>query len=106
VQVRRAGSTPPARNPGGGGADDPLVPSWRGTYAAQITGARWIHIGSVTHAFDAGQRANTLVFSPTATGVDVTVPASPNLAPPGHYLLFILNRNGVPSVAKIVQLLP
>jgi hypothetical protein len=74
--------------------------------AAQITDVRWIHIGSVTHAFDAGQRANTLVFSGTATGVNVTVPASPNLAPPGHYLLFILNRNGVPSVAKFVQLLP
>jgi hypothetical protein len=44
------------------------------------------------------------VFSPTATGVDVTVPANPNLAPPGHYLLFILNRNGVPSVAKIVHI--
>jgi galactose oxidase len=74
--------------------------------AAQITDVRWIRIGSVTHAFDAGQRANTLVFSRTATGVDVTVPASPNLAPPGHYLLFVLNRNGVPSVAKFVQLLP
>ncbi len=72
--------------------------------AAQITGVRWIHIGSVTHAFDAGQRANTLVFSRTATGVDVTVPATPNLAPPGHYLLFILNRNGVPSVGKIVHI--
>jgi hypothetical protein len=74
--------------------------------ASQITDVRWIRIGSVTHAFDAGQRANTLTFSRTATGVDVTVPASPNLAPPGHYLLFILNRNGVPSVAKFVQLLP
>ena len=72
--------------------------------AAQITDVRWIRIGSVTHAFDAGQRANTLVFSRTATGVDVTVPASPNLAPPGHYLLFILNRNGVPSVGKIVHI--
>ncbi|MFL5496362.1 MAG: galactose oxidase-like domain-containing protein [Gemmatimonadales bacterium] len=74
--------------------------------AAQITDVRWIHIGSVTHAFDAGQRANTLTFTRTSTGVNVTVPANPNLAPPGHYLLFILNRNGVPSVAKIVQLLP
>ena len=74
--------------------------------AAQITDVRWIHIGSVTHAFDAGQRANTLTFTPTPTGVNVTVPANANLAPPGHYLLFILNRNGVPSVAEFVQLLP
>jgi hypothetical protein len=71
--------------------------------AAQITEVRWIRLGSVTHAFDAGQRANTLVFTPTATGVDVVAPANPNLAPPGYYQLFILNRNGVPSVGKIVQ---
>jgi hypothetical protein len=72
--------------------------------AAQITEVRWIRIGSVTHAFDAGQRANTLSFAGAATGVNVTVPANANLAPPGHYLLFILNRNGVPSAAKIIQL--
>jgi hypothetical protein len=71
--------------------------------AAQITEVRWIRIGSVTHAFDAGQRANVLSFTRTASGVDVTAPATPNLAPPGHYMVFILNRNEVPSVGKIVQ---
>ncbi len=71
--------------------------------AAQITEARWIRLGSVTHAFDMGQRANTLEFTPTATGVDITAPANPNLAPPGYYMVFILNRNGVPSEGKIVR---
>jgi hypothetical protein len=71
--------------------------------AAQITEVRWIHLGSVTHAFDFGQRANKLTFTKTATGVDITAPATANLAPPGHYLVFILNRNGVPSAGKIVQ---
>jgi hypothetical protein len=69
----------------------------------QITEARWIGLGAVTHAFDMGQRANTLEFTPTETGVAITAPASPNLAPPGHYLLFILNRNGVPSDGRIVR---
>jgi hypothetical protein len=73
-------------------------------YAAQITDVRWIRLGSVTHAFDAGQRANTLTFHPTATGVDVTAPATSNLAPPGYYQLFILNRNGVPSVGRVVKI--
>jgi hypothetical protein len=72
--------------------------------AAQVTDVRWIHIGSVTHAFDFGQRANTLSFTRTATGVSVTAPAFPNDATRGHYLVFILNRNGVPSKGKIIKL--
>ena len=71
---------------------------------AQITDVRWIRLGSVTHAFDAGQRANTLSFVQTPTGVDVTIPASPNLAPPGYYQLFILNRNGVPSEGHVINI--
>jgi hypothetical protein len=71
--------------------------------AAQITDVRWIRLGSVTHAFDMSARANTLSFVRTATGVDVTAPDGPNLAPPGHYLLFILNRNGVPSEGQVVR---
>jgi hypothetical protein len=31
-------------------------------------------------------------------------PGSANLAPPGHYMLFIVNANGVPAVAKILHL--
>ena len=71
--------------------------------AAQITQVRWIRLGSVTHAFDANQRANVLSFTRSAGFVSVTAPAGANLAPPGHYLLFILNRNGVPSTGKIIQ---
>jgi hypothetical protein len=35
--------------------------------------------------------------------VKVTAPSSARKAPPGHYLLFLLNRNGVPSAGKIVR---
>jgi hypothetical protein len=70
----------------------------------QVTEVRWIRLGSVTHAFDMGQRANTLEFTATDAGVDVTAPANPNLAPPGYYMLFVLNRNQVPSVGKIVRI--
>jgi hypothetical protein len=72
--------------------------------AAQVTDARWIRLGSVTHAFDMSQRANTLAFTRTPTGIQITAPADPKHAPPGHYLLFILNRNGVPSEGKVVQI--
>jgi hypothetical protein len=69
---------------------------------AQITEVRWIRLGSVTHAFDGGQLASTLPFTPTATGLNVTAPANANIAP-GYYLVFILNRNGVPSEGKVVH---
>jgi hypothetical protein len=72
-------------------------------YAAQITKVRWIRLGSATHAFDANQRANTLTFSRAAGKVRVTTPATGKRAPPGHYLLFLLNRNGVPSAGSIVR---
>jgi hypothetical protein len=71
--------------------------------AAQITAVRWIRLGSVTHAFDASARANSLSFTVSGGNVEVTAPANSNLAPPGHYLLFILNRNGVPSIGKVVR---
>ncbi|MGH7527164.1 MAG: galactose oxidase-like domain-containing protein, partial [Gemmatimonadales bacterium] len=72
--------------------------------AAQITEVRWIRLGSVTHAFDMNARANRLQFTATGGGLSVTAPLNGNLAPPGHYLLFILNRNGVPSTGKVVQI--
>jgi len=75
------------------------------SYAQQITQVRWIRLGSVTHAFDAGQRANSLSFTKTTTAVKVTVPSTSKKAqaPPGYYLLFILNRNRVPSMGQIVR---
>jgi hypothetical protein len=82
-----------------GGTIDVVTPN-----AAQITEARWIRLGSVTHAFDMSQRANILAFTPTATGIQITAPENSNQAPPGHYLLFILNRNGVPSEGKVVRI--
>ena len=30
-------------------------------------------------------------------------PANPNVAPPGHYMIFVLNRNGVPSIGRIIR---
>jgi hypothetical protein len=72
--------------------------------AAQITGVRWIRLGSVTHAFDMGQRAEMLQFTRTATGVTVTASANSSDAPPGFYMLFLLNRNGVPSNGAILRI--
>lgn len=63
-----------------------------------------IRLTSVTHAFNQNQRVNVLPFTPAAGAVQVTAPANGNIAPPGHYLLFLVDTNGVPSVGSLVQL--
>ena len=72
--------------------------------AATITHVSLIRLGAVTHAFDENQRFQRLAFTADATGLTVTAPTSSNRAPPGHYMVFILNGNDVPSVAKIVRI--
>ena len=72
--------------------------------ATGITQVTWIRLSSVTHSFNMDQRINRLSFSQVAGGLNVVAPSNANLAPPGHYMLFILNGNGVPSVAKIIQI--
>ncbi len=76
------------------------------TDAANISNVNWIRLGAVTHGFNQNQRINRLVFTKSTGLLDVTAPASANLCPPGHYLLFILNGNAVPSVARIVRIGP
>ena len=71
---------------------------------ANIATVSLVRLGSVTHAFDANQRFLRLTFQRTAGGLTVGTPSSANLAPPGHYMLFILDANGVPSVASIVRI--
>lgn len=71
--------------------------------AASISKVTMVRLSSVTHAFNQNQRINTLSFVREASGLTVRMPASGNLCPPGHYMLFIVNSNGVPSVASMVQ---
>ncbi len=74
--------------------------------AGQITHVRLVRLGSVTHAFDANTMAVSLEFTAGDGSISVTAPPNPNVAPPGHYMLFVLNRNGVPSVGRIIQIHP
>jgi hypothetical protein len=50
------------------------------------------------------QRLIELEFQADAGSLTVQMPANRNLAPPGFYMLFILNADGVPSVAAFTQL--
>ena len=71
--------------------------------AAQISKVSLIRLGTVTHHFNSGQRYLSLSFQAVPGGLTVTAPANGNLAPPGYYMLFILNSNGVPSIAPLIQ---
>ncbi len=70
--------------------------------AASITKVTWTRLGSATHAQDWNQRINVLSFTQAAGGLSITAPASAALCPPEHYLLWIINGGGVPSVAQII----
>jgi len=74
-----------------------------GTAATNISAVNLLRLGAVTHAFNQNQRIVKLTFQPTGGGLTVQAPSTANLAPPGHYMLFILDANGVPSVASIVK---
>jgi hypothetical protein len=71
--------------------------------AVDIAKVTLVRLSSVTHAFNENQRFNSLDFSRVTGGLNITAPANGNLAPPGDYMLFLINGNGVPSVAKVVR---
>jgi hypothetical protein len=59
----------------------------------------------VTHSFNAGQRINFLPAQVTGGSLTATAPPNANVCPPGHYMLFLVNLQGVPSVAEIIEVL-
>jgi hypothetical protein len=71
--------------------------------AAQIASVSLMRFGATTHAINMAQRFIPLAFSAGSGSLTITAPADGNLAPPGNYMLFIVNSSGVPSVAAIVH---
>jgi hypothetical protein len=91
-------------------SNGPASLSYRAAFAvvtpngATIDQVTLVRLGSMTHSFDQNQRFVRLAFEPTPDGLTVTAPDNGSLAPPGYYMLFLVDVNGVPSVAKIVRL--
>jgi len=71
--------------------------------AASITSVALVRNGTVTHAFGMDQRMVGLAFAAGSGLLTVTAPPNGNIAPPGYYMLFLINSSGVPSVAKSIQ---
>ena len=69
-----------------------------------VTKAVMIAPSATTHNTDMSQRYIELGVAQRSGGVRLTAPASAELATPGYYMLFLLNAQGVPSVAKFISL--
>lgn len=59
---------------------------------------------AVTHSVDTEQRYLELEFGAAAGLLTVNAPPNPNLAPPGYYMLYVVNSAGVPSAATFIRL--
>jgi hypothetical protein len=71
---------------------------------------RWVSLvknGVTTHSFDSGQRLVDLTITSQANStLQATVPANPNLTPPGWYMLFLVDQQAIPSIASWIQITP
>ena len=71
--------------------------------ASNITSVALVRPGAVTHSFDMDQRLINLSYTIGSGSLSLTAPPDANIAPPGYYMLFLLNSSGVPSVATFLQ---
>ena len=70
---------------------------------AQIAQVSLIRFGGVTHDINMSQRFLPLSFVVGNGVLNITAPKDANLAPPGYYMLFLVDSNGVPSVAAVTH---
>jgi Galactose oxidase-like, Early set domain len=91
------------------GTNAPASISYAGSFnvptpdASSIASVVLMKAGSVTHSFDMDQRYVGLSFTTGPGNLTVTGPPNSNIAPPGYYMLFLVDRVGTPSVASWVQ---
>jgi hypothetical protein len=72
--------------------------------AAEVASVALIRPAATTHGFNQEEHFLNLTFQKAGTSLTVQAPANANLAPPGYYMLFLVNMNGVPSIAPFVKL--
>ena len=72
--------------------------------AASISAVNLVSFGSDTHQSDMDQHFVPLTFTAGSGTLSVQAPSGGAIAPPGDYMLFVVNKAGVPSVAATVHL--
>jgi len=71
--------------------------------SADISSVSLIKLGSVTHSQNQEQRFKALPFRTRKNLLRVRTPVTREISPPGHYLLFLINKQGTPSLGKVIQ---
>jgi hypothetical protein len=74
--------------------------------ASSIASVSLVNLGADTHTLDMNQHFVPLSFTKGGGALHVDVPSTPALAPPGTYMLFIVNDKGVPSIAPFITVTP
>jgi hypothetical protein len=74
-----------------------------GTSGRKVTQVVLMRPGSTTHADEMQARRVVLAVRRTAAGFSAMAP-TPNVAPPGYYMLFTVTRGGVPSHARWIHI--
>jgi hypothetical protein len=73
--------------------------------AADITSVSLVKISSITHFYTSDQRLIWLqIQSKDSNSVTVAAPVNSNLAPPGYYLIHVLDSSSVPSIGKFIRI--
>ena len=73
--------------------------------AADITKVSLVKVSATTHHYNSDQRLIWLqIQGTTSSSVTVKAPINNKLAPPGYYLVHVLNSAGVPSVGKFIKI--
>jgi large repetitive protein len=77
----------------------------RVTTDSAVTSASIVRLSSVTHTVNNDQRRIGVPIRAVGnTTFDIDVPSNPGWAVPGEYMLFVMNANGTPSVAKTIRI--
>ncbi len=71
--------------------------------AGGISRVSFVKTGSTTHSFNMDQRYLQLPFTTNGALLEVQLPSRAGDVPPGYYMLFVLNAQGVPSVARMMR---
>ena len=64
-----------------------------------------VRTAAATHAVNNDERRIPLLAMHVGNGVyEIEIPVQASVAVPGNYFLFAMNRHGVPSIAKVINI--